>query len=192
MLFTSDRLAVRSHELPYAEPSQSIRVLEGQRLVLDGKTGPIVPKLVSTNSLVEYTSWIGLPDEEAPPLAELEKYWPLPRPCANPDARLADLDDAELTLLDRAAWHYVFGDSRRVESYRRLIETVSAPFCAAIYATGNVEIMAGAEMIVEGIPAILLFDNVRIHSTGRLVTYTPCNARFGNLEKDAAITGHFN
>jgi hypothetical protein len=145
----------------------------------------LAPLLIRTESVDEFKSWIGTNDIEFASNPALAGYWQLPekpwngRPVTDPQ----QLTSNERQEIEKAGWAYIFGDARTVASYRQVIELLSAPFEAAIYAARKVTIRPGGRLIVSGIPAILLFEEVELHARGKIVTYTPCAATFGKLEK---------
>lgn len=145
----------------------------------------LAPLLMRTQSVDEFKSWVGMNDIEFASNPALAGYWPLPekpwngRPVTDPQ----QLTGSERQEIEKAGRAYIFGDARAVASYRQVIELLGAPFEAAVYAARKVTIRPGGRLIVSGIPAILLFEEVELHAGGKIVTYTPCAATFGRLEK---------
>ena len=139
----------------------------------------IIPKILTTNDLDQYKSWIGRDD------AGIDNtQWILP---TAPWEKRAISDFKELTTeekenIEKAGWVYLFGNSTLVKSYREIIEFSNAPFEVAIYAARKVTIRSGSSLIVSGTPAILLFEELNIHLPGDLQIYTVCHAKIGTLQ----------
>ncbi|HTB12174.1 MAG TPA: hypothetical protein VK752_11410 [Bryobacteraceae bacterium] len=152
----------------------------------------IRPVILRTQSLDEFKSWMSVPDEvHRTHPAEME--WEIPsKPWNGRLIQKQDLDSEERTALDLAYYAYVFGDSRRVESYREILENCFAPFEAAVYKASRVRIEAHGDLIVQGCAAILEFDDLIINAGGRLILNTPCNAAIGRLVKHPAPARSWN
>jgi len=153
-------------------------------LTNDGRATFPAARLLVTDDIDRFKRWIGRPDDECADIAlELPGPWP-----AAPGRE--ELTAAEQRILDIAGNAYLFGDSRRVPEYRRILESHRSPFTAAVYAARRVVIAPGATLVVDGVPAALVFEDLTIHDTGRLVTYTAVNATFGRLHKIEGGGGH--
>ena len=148
-------------------------------------TSAIAPILMRTDSVDEFKSWVGTNDIEFSSNPALAGYWQMPeKPWSG--RRVTDpqqLTGSERREIEKAGWAYIFGDARTVASYRSVIELLSAPFEAAVYAARKVTIHPGGRLIVTGVPTILLFEEVEIFQNGKIVAYTTCHATFGKLEK---------
>ncbi|MCG8367929.1 MAG: hypothetical protein MJA27_31925 [Pseudanabaenales cyanobacterium] len=144
------------------------------------KHSSITPKIFITKNLDQYKSWIGRDDtgvEDTP--------WVLPTALWN-DRKISvvnELTPEEVENVEKAGRVYIFGNSALVRSYREIIEFCNAPFEVAVYAARKVIIKPGGSLIVSGIPAILLFEELEIHSLGNLAIYTVCHAKIGTLQK---------
>jgi hypothetical protein len=151
-------------------------------LTTDERATATASRLLVTDDLDRYKQWIGRPDEVCADVRlELPEPWQ-----AGTSREYGQLTAAERHTLEVAGKAYLFGDSRRVPGYREVLETYRAPFIAAVYAARRVEIAPGASLIADGTPAVLIFEELVLHDTGRLITMTATNAIFGRLHK---ITG---
>ena len=148
------------------------------------KHSAIIPKICTAKNLDQYKSWIGRDDtgiEDTP--------WVLPAASWN-DRKIhvfSELTPEEVENIEKASWVYLFGNSALVKSYRDIIEFCNAPFEVAVYAARKVIIQPGGSLIVSGMPAILLFEELEIHSQGNLTIYTVCHAKIGTLQKNEVI-----
>ncbi|MDN3055401.1 hypothetical protein PH213_12800 [Streptomyces sp. SRF1] len=148
-------------------------------LTTDSRATLAAGRLLVTGDLNQYKQWIGRPDDECADVPlELPEPW-----TAGTGRDCRDLTAAEQRALEIAGNAYLFGDSRRVTEYRPVLESYRAPFMASVYAARRVHILPGATLVVDGQPAILLFEDVVLHDGGRLITHTPTNAVFGRLRK---------
>ena len=140
----------------------------------------IIPKILTTNDLDQYKSWVGRVD-----IGIDNTQWVLPTAPWKAKT-ISDFD--ELTVeekenVEKAGWVYLFGNSALVKSYREIIEFSHAPFEVAVYAVRKVTIRSGGSLIVSGIPAVLLFEELNIHSPGNLQIYTVSHTKIGTLQK---------
>jgi hypothetical protein len=147
--------------------------LEGQRLVSQDPD--------------QFKRWIGLDEKQ---LAS-GLYVALDRTPSRPASpellrpteqlRPEELRDVELAMAT-----YLFGDARKVVSWREAIVRHLAPFHAAVYAARRVVVEPGATLAVHGLPAVLLFQELVIRPGGSLRLFTVANAFVESLVKHEA------
>jgi hypothetical protein len=150
------------------------------------RAAAMAARVLVTDDLDRYKQWIGRPDEGCADVRlELPDPWE-----AGTSREYRQLSAAERHTIEVAGKAYLFGDSRLVPGYREVLEAYRAPFIAAVYAARHVEIAPGASLIIEGTPAVLLFEELVVHDSGRLITTTATNAVFGRLHKIEGERAH--
>jgi len=136
-----------------------------------------------TSDLALYAQWVG-----SATVAAAHVEMPLPeRPWPGRAVEtLADLTEAERIDVERARHALLFGDASAVEGYRAVVEKVHAPFRANVFALRSLYVAAGAQVVVTGLPAVLVVDRVTIEELGQLTLVTACRAWINRLEKKPA------
>lgn len=145
----------------------------------------IAPHVVTTWSLAELKSWIGVPDAGIDPATFPVDLAQVPDGAWNGRRvrGLRDLTPAERENVERAANLYVFGYSPWAESYREVVEICHAPFRAQVYPIRSLSVGPGARLVIAGEPAVLLVDDLVLEGGGQLALYTVCRAWIGRLAK---------
>lgn len=149
----------------------------------------ITPVHMETRDIDRYKAWLGTPDETLGSVDAVVKHFDLPQQAWSRGADFdpADLREDERRDIERASWHYIFGYSPSVASYREAVERVYAPFTLSVFAARKVVVEAGGELLLpEGEPAVLLFEELEIKDGGHLCFMAPFNMTVRHLRKVAA------
>jgi hypothetical protein len=96
-----------------------------------------------------------------------------------------ELTVEELEALRRAASCYLFGRTALVSEYRDAIEQYYAPFGAAFYRAGRIEVERGASLSVRGYPAVVDIDELVVRQGGQVFIHTPARLAARALTKVA-------
>lgn len=148
----------------------------------------LASRLCTTDRFDQFKAWVGLPDVKFE-----QGIFPLPEQPSTqwiqakvPNAE--HLTDVEKENIQTAGFAYLFGDSKRVESYQAAIETLHAPFEAVVYALDRLTIEPGGCLIVEGNrPVILLFNHLTIVQGGIIQLYCPTTMTVQQLHKTTEL-----
>lgn len=176
----------------YGEAADLVVVRQGQHARLTGAaTGEsvIAPVHMETRDIDRYKAWIGTPDSTLGSVDAVVSHFDLPHRAWNGGGEFdpAELSDAERQDIERASWHYIFGYSPSVASYCEAIQRVYAPFELSVFAARKVVVEAGGElMLPEGVPAVLLLDELEIRDGGHLCFMSPFNLTVRHLRKVTA------
>lgn len=143
-------------------------------------TDPDQPSLATgdirfTGDVDEFRDWFAVPGDrfqaglDPIPAEHLpERAW-----TKGSDFAPSDLTAAELEDLRRAATCYLFGHTPLVSAFRQAIEQYYAPFAAAFYQAGRIEVEAGASLTIRGYPAVVDIVELVVHEGGQLFITTP-------------------
>lgn len=161
---------MRAYGLTAAGRPKSLRIAGGVQAHLTSAGESVLrPMRVETPSARIFKQWVGVDDETAARMTS-------PPAVALPESE-GDLSPA---AIERAAWHFLFRDSRPVASYEAAVDSLG-PFPAAVYRAGDVVIAPGGSLIVSGVPAVLLFDSLTIEAGGTLQLFAVTRGVFGRL-----------
>lgn len=167
--------------------ASDVRVRPGERLTLfsvDDGSSAIPPIALETRDIDLYKHWLGTPDAVLAAGGEVVSDFDLPdRPWTHgEDVALDRLSEAELKNTERASWHYIFGHSPAVASYREIITRLYAPFKLSIFAARTLVVEPGGEILLpEGVPAALLFNRLEIQAGGCIRFMAPFNLTVRNF-----------
>lgn len=138
----------------------------------------------STAEVATFKRWIGTDDatvEHWPPgaLPELpSRDWPSGRA-----VELDVLGEGEWADVQRAARAYLFGHSKMVASYERVIERFYAPFEADVFVLPRLVVEPGATLVVSGRPTALLVGELLLHEGGSIQLKTIVKAWVESLTR---------
>ena len=161
--------------------AQQLVVRAGETVVL---SEALPAHMRRTADVAVAKEWIGLPDS----LIDLYPLRGLPEAplTAWPSGRHADpstFSAAEAEDVRRATNTYLFGDSRRVPSYKTALEELFGPFEVDVYFVPHIEVEAGATLLVRGRPHAILADTITIQPGGRIELRAICKAWIGSMRK---------
>lgn len=143
------------------------------------------PCLRTTNNLDQFKAWIGMSDSlfEQGVFSQTEDL-PLKSWTPKPVTDKSKLTPTEQQEIERASYNYIFGNSKLVESYKEIVETLHAPFEIAVCAIKKVVIEPGSSLIIQGSrPAVLIFGELEIIEDGQVKIYAPTNMTVQKLCK---------
>jgi hypothetical protein len=175
--FALQRIGIERSSLKWTD----LHLAAGEVVVLprDGARLAGSHRIVETASAAVYKQWIGFDDDAI--RRGVQKSADIDR---NGILSLEDLlragphsDTAERAIACAAA-AFLFGDSALVERYRPLIERRYAPFRAQLLIARQIVLEAGASLLVDENPAVLIADEV-IFRGGSLDVRSGCHATFG-------------
>jgi hypothetical protein len=183
----------RAHRptLRLARPALTIHAGERKRFTTDpAHPSLIAPSIRSTGDVDQFRAWMSVSgDRFQAGLDPIPSVFLPERPWARgADFTLQELTPAELVDLERAARIYVFGHRDLVADFRAAIVRRYAPFKAALYRAERVEVQAGGELVVEGLPALMEVDELIVEDGGSVTMLTPFrlwtdHLRAGNTRK---------
>ena len=136
-------------------------------------------RIIETPSAAVYKQWIGFDDGAIRRGAQQSADIDLDAILSLEDLlRAGPGSDAAERAIACAAAAFLFGDSAVVERYRPLIERRYAPFRAQLVTARQIVLEAGASLLLDESPAILIADEV-IFRGGSLDVRSGCHATFG-------------
>lgn len=178
--------------LQLARPALTIHAGERERLTTDpAHASLIAPSIRSTGDVDEFRAWMSVRGSRfqagLDPLPSV--FLPAHPWTRGADFAVEELTPAETLDLARAARIYVFGHRSLVAGFRDAIVRRYAPFRAASYRAERIDVHAGGELVVEGLPALLDIDELAVEDGGTVTLLTPFRLRTDHLRAGATREG---
>lgn len=178
--------------LRLVRPALTIHAGEREHLTADAAHASLIaPSIRSTDDIDEFRAWMSVSGDRVQagldpiPSAFLpERPW-----TRGADFTAEELTPAEAVDLERAAKVYVFGCRELVAGFRAAIIRRYAPFSAALYRAERIEVQAGGELVVDGLPALVEIDELIVEAGGTVTLMTPFRLRADHLRAGQAREG---
>ncbi|RAJ80352.1 hypothetical protein CLV59_105461 [Chitinophaga dinghuensis] len=165
--------------------SNQIKSIQQQKKNLVFSSDPLesdVPPIhVSVGSIAEFKKMVGVPDGNddghvtyPDPLADHHRQ--LMSAVGSKAELLSRMDDQLFDKMQKAAYAYVMGDSRKVQEYEPLINSLMFPGRIAVFTGEDLDIPSGETYTIKGEdPVVMNFEEITEGQNAEIMITTNCS-----------------